>query len=396
MVLCDSLLAGELTANGPSDVISSRKTFRAVAGYEPARVIAAYAPAAPHASDDRLPPGRTKAEITSVNRFQAWYRAQPRALRALLTINVVLYVVWQLGLVYVGPARAFVLEHLTLHPGLPGILFEPWQLLTYNFLHLSPGLGGFLHILFNMLWLVWVGRDYEELYGPHRLLSAYVLGGLGGGLLTVLLNALLPGTDLFGAMVYGASASVLGVLTTVAVLDPEKSIGLLFIGTVRLIWVVIAFLVLDLLFLAGSNTSISAHLGGAFTGFLLARAEGGGANVSGWARVFFRDRSRARTSGGSRRPQPAPKGGGLLARLEAWLARRGGRKERPKPKPKPKPSGKARITRLRPSRTYDVPEDAEEDGIESEVDRILDKISEEGYDALTDEEKRVLYEASRR
>ena len=328
-----------------------------------------------------------------MNRFQAWYRAQPRALRALLTINVVLYVVWQLALIHVEPARTFVLDHLALNPGLPGILFEPWQFITYNFLHLSPGLGGFLHILFNMLWLVWIGRDYEELYGPHRLLSAYLLGGLGGGLLTVLLNALLPGTALFGATVYGASASVLGVLTTVAVLDPEKSIGLLFIGTVRLIWVVIAFLVLDLLFLAGSNTSISAHLGGAFSGFLLARAERSGADASGWARIFFRDRSRARTSGTSRTRQPAPKGG-LLARLEGWLAGRSQHKERPKPKQNP--SSKTRVTRLRPSRTYDAPEDAEEDGIESEVDRILDKISEEGYDALTEEEKRVLYEASRR
>ena len=332
-----------------------------------------------------------------MNRFQAWYRAQPRALRAILTINVVLYVAWQFVLIHVEPVNAFVWRHLALNPELPGILFEPWQLLTYNFLHLSAGLGGFLHILFNMLWLVWVGRDYEELYGPHRLLSAYLLGGLGGGLLTVLLNALLPGTALFGAAVHGASASVLGVLTTVAVLDPEKSIGLLFIGTVRLIWVVVAFLVLDLLFLAGSNTSVSAHLGGAFSGFLLARAERGGADASGWARIFFRDRSRRRTSGGPRRAQPSTSGKrGMLARLEGWLARRGAGKERPKPKPKPKPSGKARITRLRPSRTYEAPEEGEGDEIESEVDRILDKISEEGYDALTEEEKRVLYEASRR
>ena len=339
-----------------------------------------------------------------MNRFQAWYRAQPRALRALLTINVVLYVVWQFVLIHIsgvgpsapGRADGFIYEHFALNPGFPGLLFEPWQLITYNFLHLSSGLGGFLHILFNMLWLVWVGRDYEELYGPHRLLSAYLLGGLGGGLLTVLLHAALPGAALFGGTVHGASASVLGVLTTVAVLNPEKSIALIFIGTIRLIWVVVAFLVLDLLFIAGSNTSISAHLGGAFAGFLLARAEGSGTDLSSWARVFFRDRQRRaspRTSG-PRRTEPDPDAS-FLARLEGWLARRGGGKK--PPKPKRKPSGKAKITRLRPSRSYDaVGGEEEESGLESEVDRILDKISEEGYDALSEEEKRILYEASRR
>ena len=233
-------------------------------------------------------------------------------------------------------------KHLALNPGFPGILFEPWQLLTYNFLHLSSGLGGFLHILFNMLWLVWVGRDYEELYGPHRLLSAYVLGGLGGGLLTVLLHAALPSAGLFSGTVHGASASVLGVLTTVAVLNPEKSIALIFIGTVRLIWVVVAFLVLDLLFIAGSSTSISAHLGGAFAGFLLARAEGSGTDLSSWARVFFRDRqSRSASRTSSPRAAEVDPDAGFLARLEHWLARRGGGK---KP-PKRKPSGKAKITR---------------------------------------------------
>ena len=329
-----------------------------------------------------------------MNRFQAWYRAQPRALRALLTINVVLYVVWQLVLVHIDTVSAFVWNHLALNPGFPGILFEPWQLITYNFLHLSPGLGGFLHILFNMLWLVWMGRDYEELYGPHRLLSAYVLGGLGGGLLTVLLHAALPSAGLFSGTVHGASASVLGVLTTVAVLNPEKSIALIFIGTVRLIWVVVAFLVLDLLFIAGSSTSISAHLGGAFAGFLLARAEGSGTDLSSWARVFFRDRqSRSASRTSSPRAAEVDPDAGFLARLERWLARRGGGK---KP-PKRKPSSKAKITRLRPTRSYDaVGGEAEESGLESEVDRILDKISEEGYDALTEEEKRILYEASRR
>src|SRR5690606_998413 len=115
-----------------------------------------------------------------------------------LTINVVLYVLWQFVLlIQVESVYVFVRTHLTLHPALPGLLFEPWQLLTYSFLHLEAGFGGFLHILFNMLWLFWIGKEYEELHGPHRLLSAYVLGAVGGALLTVLLHNLFPAVRFF-------------------------------------------------------------------------------------------------------------------------------------------------------------------------------------------------------
>ncbi len=224
-----------------------------------------------------------------------------------------------------------------------------------------------------MLWLVWIGREYEELHGAHRLLAVYLLGSLGGGLMTVLLHALFPGVGAFGGYVHGASASVLAVLTVVAVTYPFKSIALLFIGTVRLIYVVIGFLALDLLFLAGGGTSVSAHLGGALTGYLFARVEANGGDLSSWARLFFRQRTR--------RTARRREGDGLLRQMEAWLASR--RSERGE--------GEAR-----PGERPGPPLTAEEEALESEVDRILDKISEHGYDALSDEEKRILYEASRR
>ncbi len=311
-----------------------------------------------------------------MNRFQSWYRIQPPALRALLTINVVAYALWQFLLIHIDATNAFVVRHLALHPDLPGLLFQPWQLVTYSFLHLSPGLGGFLHILFNMLWLFWIGKEYEELHGPHRLLAAYVYGALGGALLTVLLHELFPGAALFGGLVHGASAAVFGVMMTVAVLYPYKSIGLIFIGTVRLIYVVIGLLVLDLLFLAGSNTSISAHFGGVMAGFGLAVAERNGLNVSGWASIFFASRSRRR---------PARRGDdSFVRRMEGWMSARGEKRE----------DGPARPANVRPMRSAaaEAPARAPQD----EVDRILDKISAQGYEALTDDEKRILYEASRK
>ncbi len=309
-----------------------------------------------------------------MNRFQSWYSVQPRALKALMTINVVIYVLWLLVFIHVDATRAFVWNHLALNPDLPGILFEPWQLITYSFLHLQTGFWGFVHIGFNMLLLYWIGKEYEELHGAHALFAAYVVGGLGGSLLTILLHALLPGIGAFGGVVHGASASVLGVITTVAILYPYKSIALFLIGTVRLIYLVIGILVLNLLSIAGGGVSVSAHLGGALFGYLLAKGEQQGLDLTGWGRIVFPGgRSYGHSSGSRKAPSE-----GVAAKLKRWFA---AGKERP--------SGPARIHTL-----HGAPEENDVDP-NQEVDRILDKISERGYEALTEEEKRILYEASR-
>ena len=300
---------------------------------------------------------------------------QPPAIRGLLTINVVIYLLWFLLFQHFEGLRALFFNHLALQADFTTFIFQPWQLVTYNFLHLGTDLGGIIHIVFNMLWLVWIGRDYEELHGSHRLLAVYIIGGIGGGVLTIVLHGLFPGFEGFGGPVHGASASVLAIMMTMAIIYPYKSIGLLFLGTIRLLYVVLGFLVIDALFLRGS--SVSAHWGGALFGFLFAKAESSGVDLSSWARYFFQSGQRGRKSSGEKES--------VLKRMESWLASRQDSKE----------------TRERPARerTWRQPEtdiEVAEPSIEVEVDRILDKISEHGYEALTPEEKKILYEASRR
>lgn len=301
-----------------------------------------------------------------MSRFLVWYRMQPPALRALLTLNVGSYLLWILALMHIDAARRFVWMQLALNPDWPAILTHPWQLITYNFLHLQPGLWGLLHILFNMLWLVWIGREYEELHGSPQLLTLYVMAGVGGGVLTVLLHALFPGVAAFGGLVHGASASVLGVLMAVAVLYPFKSVALFLFGPIRLFYLVLIFLALDVLFMTSGGTAVGAHLGGALFGFLYAKAEQRGIDLASWARIFFRPKR-------GRRRQPIPaEPGRMLRRVGAWMEQRRGA------------TAESRSS------------SAEERSLEDEVDRILDKISAYGYDSLTEEEKRILYEASRR
>jgi membrane associated rhomboid family serine protease len=314
-----------------------------------------------------------------VNRFLSWYGIQPPAIRALLTINVVLYVAWLLVLGRIDVARAFVFDYLALNPNLPDILYMPWQVVTYNFLHLGLDLGGLLHILFNMLWLVWIGREFEQMQGSHRLMAIYLISGIGGGLVTVaFFNLVAPGAPV---VVYGASGSVLGVMAAVATFYPYQSVGLLFIGSVRLVYLVIAVLVIDILFRMGSSTAVSAHIGGALFGFLFAKAEKAGLNLSSWAGIFFggsRSRSRRRGAAAPARQE------GVFGRVEDWF---GGR-------------GAATAEKKRPATVHPMPraqaEPAPKTSMDREVDRILDKISADGYESLSDEEKKLLYEASRR
>jgi membrane associated rhomboid family serine protease len=308
-----------------------------------------------------------------VNQFKTWYYRQPRALRTIVTINVVVYVVAQFLHLWPSGLR-FVMEHFALHPVFPDILFEPWQLVTYNFMHTSGGLGGLLHIGFNMLWLFWIGKEFERMHGSQQFWTVYLVTGVGGGLMCLLLQPLFPNITGTGVVpVVGASASVLGVLMTVAILYPYKQIGLLFFGVVRLLYVVVGFLIIDaLLMLSTSGTAVAAHWGGALTGFLFAKVVRDEIGVPAWLAPLF---------GGSRSRRRSSTGPGLLDRLKGLF---GGQAD-------PDPSR----SRPRPASSSDgAPAQRSNNTRSTEVDRILDKISEHGYESLSDEEKKTLYEAS--
>ncbi len=307
-----------------------------------------------------------------MNQFQTWYYRQPKALRTIITINVVVYVVAQFLHLWPTGFR-FVMEHLALHPVFPDILFEPWQLVTYNFMHTSGGLGGLLHVGFNMLWLYWIGKEFERMHGSQQFWTVYLTTGIGGGIMCLLLQPLFPTITGTGVVpVVGASASVLGVLMTVAILYPYKQIGLLFFGVVRLLYVVIGFLIIDaLLMLSTSGTAVAAHWGGALSGFLYAKVVRDEIGVPSWlAPLFGQKTSRSRRSSSS-----------LLDRLKGlFQIQSDGADRSPSPQ--------------RPASSSDGAPAPPSNNRSKEVDRILDKISEQGYDALSDDEKQILYDAS--
>ena len=304
-----------------------------------------------------------------MNQFRTWYYRQPPALRTIVTINVAVYVLAQFLHLWPGGLE-FIMEHFALHPVFPDVLLEPWQLVTYNFMHTSGGLGGLLHVGFNMLWLYWIGREFEQMHGSQQLWTTYLVAGVGGGLMCLLLQPLFPTISGTGVMpVVGASASVLGVIMAVAILYPHKQIALLFFGVVRLLYLVIGFLIIDaLLMLSTSGTAVAAHWGGALTGFLYAKSVRGEIGLPAWL-------------GGGRASRSRRASPGLWTRLTGWF------------RTEPNGSSSSSPSSRRPP---SAPDDAKQrvKNRSKEVDRILDKISEQGYDALSDDEKKTLYEAS--
>jgi hypothetical protein len=228
----------------------------------------------------------------------------------------------------------------------------------------------------------WIGREYEDLHGAHQLMALYLIGGVGGGLVSVL------GYSAMGMSrpVVGASASVLGLLAAVVTLYPQKKIRLFLFGSVRLLYLVVGYLVLNVLFMMGSGTAVMAHLGGALAGFLFVKAEQRGVDLASWAKVLVPEGGgrasgyapgRAFGRGGSSSTSSSGSGG-LLGGL--FGSGGGGSSS---------PMGGGRET-IREERDR---KKRRENARRREVDRILDKISAEGYDALSDDEKRTLEDA---
>lgn len=269
-------------------------------------------------------------------------------LSLLIGINVIVYLLINILAVveqlFRGFGNSIILsftnEYLLLPAYLPKLLYRFWTPFTYMFMH-----AGVFHILFNMLWLYWMGQIFEEYLGNKRTIGLYIFGGLAGGLLFVACYNLIPAFTSINAaangVIVGASASVMAIVVATATLLPNYTISLILIGPVKLKWLVLFYIIIDFLGIAGGNAGGEiAHLGGALFGFIYIKQLQRGHDWIGGINKLFE----------------------------------------PKPKMKVVSSNGAR-------KTSGVPR-------QDEVDRILDKISGSGYDSLTKQEKETLFRAS--
>lgn len=223
----------------------------------------------------------------------------------------------------------------------------PWTMITYMFLHFN-----FLHILFNILWLYWMGKIFLFYFDEKQLLGVYLLGGIFGGLFFVLAYNLFPAFSeiIEFARLLGASASVLAVIAAVATYAPNHTINLLFIGQVKMKYLALFSILLYVIGIASSNAGGNlAHLGGAAFGFLFA--------------IQYRKR------------QDMTKVITLLIDGAVKLFR---------------PRQRIKVT-YRQKNNKDIEYNYQKNLKQEEINRVLDKISKSGYDSLTKEEKELLF-----
>ncbi|HLP50334.1 MAG TPA: rhomboid family intramembrane serine protease [Chitinophagales bacterium] len=241
-----------------------------------------------------------------------------------------------------------VLAKLETPASLNTLLYQPWSVFTYMFLHTS-----FMHVLFNMLWLYWFGEIFVLHIGDKKVLPLYLLGGLSGALIYILAYNLIPvfrpGAE--SALMLGASASIFAIVFAAATLNPEYEIGLMFIGPVKIKYIALVSLLLDIINIPYGNAGgYIAHIGGALSGFLYIRSLQGGFDLFG---IF----------------KPV---GNLFKRKPKLKATY---KNESYQKPAQKNIGKTEQQR---------------------VDEILDKIARSGYDSLSKEEKDFLFNYSKK
>ncbi|WP_316804784.1 rhomboid family intramembrane serine protease [Pedobacter nototheniae] len=212
-----------------------------------------------------------------------------------------------------------------------------YTIITYMFFH-----AGFLHLLFNMLGLFWFGNIFMNFLNARQFHFVYIAGGLAGAIFYIAAFNIFPffTSTVSSAVLIGASAAVMAIIVGTATLVPNYAIFLMFFGEVKIKYLAIAYIILDIIGITSFNAGGSlAHLGGAFLGFAFIKSLQSGKD---WSKLFER---------------------------------------------KPK---------LRVVRNEQPVKKAEFKNVsQQEIDAILDKISTSGYDKLSPVEKEKLFKASK-
>ena len=202
-----------------------------------------------------------------INNFKAQFY-QANLVQKLIYINVGIFIITY----FFGGTLSFLFNSdfnfmyrfFALPAEIEEVVFKPWTFITYGFMH-----GGFIHLLFNMIFLYYIGNLFLDYFIPKRLLNVYILGTLFGGLLYFLSYNFFPGLNPYKSTLVGASSAIMAIVVGIATHMPHFEIKLRFVGFVKL-WIIAAiYVVWDLLSISKGNAGGHiAHLGGALFGFL--------------------------------------------------------------------------------------------------------------------------------
>ena len=226
------------------------------------------------------------------------------------------------------------------------VLYKPWTLLTYAFLHY-----GFLHLFFNMMVLNFSSRLFLTFFTQKQYLGLYILSAIFAGLCFVVSFYFLHQSS----TMVGASAAIMALLVATTTYQPLMELRLLLIGNVKLWHITAVILLLDLLQIQMNNTGGHiAHLSGAFFGYIYIKLLQNGTDLSK-----------------------------IISKITTVFDSK-----------KATPFKKVHVNPRKPA-VKKVSKIVVKDKTQQQIDEILDKISQSGYDSLTSEEKDFLFQSGK-
>ncbi len=284
-------------------------------------------------------------------------------LRRLIYINIAVFLLINLYLILV---KIFGLESWLQFTGadlfmastsdISELILRPWSVITYMFAHKDVW-----HIAGNLLILYIFGQIFQDFVNQRKLLSTYLLGGLSGFLLYFIAFNLID-TLPVNSSIIGASAAIMAIVIGIATYMPNYKINLIFVGPIKLQYIALFYVILDLISIRdGNNTGGHiGHVGGALYGYFWGMQMRKGIDISQGFENF-------------------------LDRFFLWF-KPGGAKFRVIRNKKDTRSGRVKT---------DEEFNAEKKKNQERLDTILDKISKGGYDSLTSQEKEFLFRHSK-
>lgn len=248
--------------------------------------------------------------------------------------------------------EADFLQYVSLSSNPADLLWKPWSLLTYSFFHFD-----FFHILFNLLVLNFASQLFLTFFTQKQFLGLYLLSAVFAGAVFAASYYIM---NISGAIV-GASAAIMAILVAVTAYQPLMQVRLLLIGNVKLWHLTAVLLILDLMQIRLDNMGGHiSHLAGAFFGFMYIKALQNGTDMSV-----------------------------LVTKIIDFFAN-GFRMSPSTPFKKVH-----RNYNVKPAEKRTTSRIVTKDKVQQQIDEILDKISQSGYDSLTKEEKDFLFKSGK-
>jgi membrane associated rhomboid family serine protease len=284
--------------------------------------------------------------MTAWEKIKYEYHKGGSAIRQIIMVNLGVFV-FTIFVGIIAKLSGFepsqLLQYFYIPSNLGVLLIRPWSIVTNIFFH-----SGFLHLLGNMLLLYFIGRILEDFLDAKKVWKIFLYGGLAGAALFVISFNVFP---IFEEVkqykkLLGASGGVTAILVATGLFLPRYQVRPFGLFTIEMRWVALLFVFRDLyLFPVSDNTGgLFAHIGGAIFGMLFIL------NLQG--RIEF----------------PTFTFNNLKTKkMKAVVDERKVQEERTSKKHQPN---------------------------QEEIDAILDKISQSGYDSLSKSEKEILFKAS--